>query len=167
MELLPATILLFAMCAGLLLVGARRGDGSNGLGLWTGARMFVSLLPLLLLAFTLAGLLQVVVSPELIRSWLGAETGLKGILLAVVCGGLLLGGPYAVFPIMAEIYRSGAGVGAAVAMISGWSLLGVAQLIMGVTFIGFRFTLIRTLIVLALPFLAGAMVHLWIWADIW
>lgn len=162
MELVPAILLLFAMCGVLLLVGGKRRDGSNGAGLWTGARMFISLLPLLVLAFTLAGLLQVVVSPEFIRSWLGEETGWQGVVLAVGCGGIILGGPYAVFPIIAEVYRSGAGLGAAVAMISGWALLGVAQLIMGVTFIGVRFTFIRTLIVLVFPFLAGAMVHFWV-----
>lgn len=159
MELLPAIGLLLIMSATLLLIGRRRGDGSDVRGLRTGGKMFVNLLPLLLLAFTLAGLLRVALPPELIRSWLGAETGLTGIFVGGVCGALVLGGPYAVFPIIAEVYRIGAGIGAAVAMISGWALLGVAQLIMGIAFIGVRFALIRTLIVLAFPFVAGLTVY--------
>ncbi len=38
-------------------------------------------------------------------------------------------------------------------------LMGAAQLIMGIAFIGARFTLIRTRIVLAFPCVAGLTVH--------
>jgi len=160
-ELLPAIALLLLMSGTLFLIGVKRGDKSHIQGVWTGGRMFLSLLPLLLLAFTLAGLIQVVVSPELIRSWLGQGSGWQGILLAVACGSLIPGGPYAAFPVIAGVYQAGAGMGAAVAMISGWTLLGVLQVIMGIAFIGVRFTLIRTLIVLALPILAGFIVLGW------
>lgn len=160
MSFLFAVSLLVIMNGVLFFLGRRRGDGSHLLGIKTGLSMLVRLLPLLFCAFLLAGLLQVTLPPEVIQSWLGDEAGWRGIVVGVLAGSLILGGPYAVFPVIAGVYQAGAGLGTAVAMISGWALLGVAQIIMGISFIGLRFSLLRLLIVASFPFLAGAAVQL-------
>lgn len=146
---------LLAMTLGLFFLARKKGDGSHVQGLRQARGMFVGLLPLLLLAFLLAGLLQVAVPPETIQSWLGEEAGWKGIVIGTFAGSLILGGPYAAFPVISSIYEMGAGLATAVAMITGWALLGLGQLIMGLAFIGLRFTVLRTLLVLIFPFLAG------------
>ncbi|MFO8032708.1 MAG: permease [Desulfohalobiaceae bacterium] len=146
---------LLAMSLGLFFLARKKGDGSHVQGLRQAREMFVGLLPLLLLAFTLAGLLQVAVPPETIQSWLGEESGWKGIVIGTFAGSLILGGPYAAFPVISSIYELGAGLATVVAMITGWALLGMGQLIMGLAFIGLRFTALRTLLVLIFPFLAG------------
>ncbi len=161
MSLILALTILILMSGTLFDLGQRRGDGSHVQGLRSGGRMFVNLLPLLLLAFVLAGLIQVALPPELIHSWLGEEAGLRGVVVGVFAGSLIMGGPYAAFPVIAGIYNAGAGMATAVAMISGWALLGITQFLMGLAFIGIRFTLVRTGLVLFLPFLAGIAAHIW------
>lgn len=153
--MLIALSFLFIMTLVLLLLARKKGDGSHLAGLRQARDMFVNLIPLLLLAFLLAGLIQVAVPAESIQSWLGDESGWKGIVLGTAAGSLILGGPYAAFPVIASIYELGAGLATVVAMITGWALLGLGQLIMGLAFIGVRFTMLRTLLVLVFPFLAG------------
>jgi uncharacterized membrane protein YraQ (UPF0718 family) len=150
-----AFVFLLAMSLGLFFLARKKGDGAHVQGLRQAKGMFISLLPLLLLAFILAGLLQVAVPPQTIQSWLGEESGWKGIVIGTFAGSLILGGPYAAFPVISSIYELGAGLATVVAMITGWALLGLGQFIMGLAFIGFRFTMLRSLLVLIFPFLAG------------
>lgn len=155
-----AIAFLSVMTAVLLVLAWRKGDQSHLQGLKGGARTLWNMLPLLLLAFLLGGLIQVAVPPELIESWMGDESGLRGMAIGTLAGAAVMGGPYAVLPIIAGIYRAGAGTGTAVAMITGWALLGVGQVIMGLAFIGTRFTLLRILLVLPFPLAAGAVAWL-------
>lgn len=154
-----AIAFLTAMTGVLLALAWRKGDGSHWRGLRGGARMFWNLIPLLALAFLVSGLLPQALPPEVVHSWLGRESGWRGIVVGTFAGALVMGGPYAVLPIVAGIFRAGAGMGTAVAMITGWALLGLGQVIMGLAFIGVRFTVLRILLVLAFPFAAGAVAY--------
>jgi uncharacterized membrane protein YraQ (UPF0718 family) len=110
---------------------------------------------ILLLGFAMAGLVQVLVPKELISRWLGAQAGLKGMLIACVAGGLMPGSPYAVFPLVAALYRAGAGMGAIVGFITAWSLWSVSRLPLEVAVIGARPALLRYAITFIVPPLAG------------
>lgn len=154
-------IAFLAVMTGVLLVLAwRKGDRSHLQGIERGAKLLWNMLPLLLLAFLLGGLIQEAIPPELIRNWLGQESGLRGIGIGTLAGAVVMGGPYAVLPIVASINEAGAGTGTAVAMITGWALLGVGQVIMGLAFIGVRFTVVRIGLVVAFPLVAGTVVWL-------
>ncbi len=149
--------ILLLMSVFLFIMAKRKKDNSHIQGLKTGGVMFLNMIPILLLAFMLAGLIHVAVPPATIQSWLGEEAGWRGIVIGVFAGGLILGGPYAAFPVISSTYKAGASMATVISMITGWALLGVGQLIMGLAFIGLRFTVSRTLVVLILPFLAGVL----------
>lgn len=148
-------IVLLVMAATLFTVAYRRKDGSHIRGLKAGKKMFTSLIPLLLMAFMIAGLIQVAIPPEIIRSWLGEEAGLRGILIGTVAGALIPGGPYVSLPIIAAIYHAGASIGTAVSIITGWALLGVGQLPFELALIGPRFMAVRLITVFTVPPIAG------------
>ncbi len=150
-----AFAILALMALALYFLAWRRHDGSHRWGLRTGWRMGKGLLPLLVCAFALAGLIQVALPPELIRAWLGEEAGLRGICIGTVAGALIAGGPYVSFPIIAGIYQAGAGIGTIVALITGWAMLGVGQLPFEITLVGPRFTLVRLATVFLTPVAAG------------
>ncbi|MDP6129913.1 MAG: permease, partial [Dehalococcoidia bacterium] len=78
------------------------------------------LLPLLVAAFLIAGLVEVLVPREWITGWLGQEAGHKGILVASALGTVSPVGLCVSFPIAASIYRAGAGMGSMVAYVSAW-----------------------------------------------
>lgn len=152
--MLTACIILFFMALGLIVAARKKGeDLAKGFSMsW---QMFVGLIPLLILAFILAGLIQVAIPPQVIQTWLGEESGLRGILLGTLAGALITGGPYVSFPIIAAVFQSGAGIGTTVALITGWAMLGLGQLPFEATFIGVRFMLVRLTTVCLVPVLAG------------
>ncbi|MDP3879204.1 MAG: permease [Dehalococcoidales bacterium] len=110
----------------------------------------------LILGFTLGGLIQVLVPRALIARWLGPASGLKGILIGSYTGMLMSGGPYVFLPIIASIYRAGAGVGPVIALLAGRSLLGIEMLIVWqMPFFGIQLPLARFIASLLLPPLIG------------
>lgn len=147
--------MLLVMTAVLLVMAYRRKDGTHIRGLTTGGKMLTGLMPLLLLAFLVAGLIQVAIPPAVVGSWLGEDAGWKGILIGSVAGAMIPGGPYVSFPIIAAVFHAGAGIGTAVAIITGWAMLGVGQLPFELALVGPRFMAVRLLTVFLVPVAAG------------
>ncbi len=151
-----ATWTLVIIAAGLFAYAWwRHGRGEAMRGLWLGGESLWNLGLLLLLAFALSGLIETLAPAELVRAWLGVEAGWRGLILGSVTGALMPGGPYVVFPIMATLYRAGAGLGTTVALVTGWALWGVITLAFEVPIMGIRFSAVRIGVSLLVPPLAG------------
>ena len=153
--MLIPTVVMGVLAVGLLGVGYFRGQGGHAEGGRIALQLMVQVLPLLFFAFLAAGMVQVLVPKELISSWVGAGSGLRGILLGTVAGGLAPGGPYISLPIAAGLLRSGAGVGTMVAFLTGWSLWAVARLPMDVGILGWKLAGIRFACTFFFPPIAG------------
>jgi uncharacterized membrane protein YraQ (UPF0718 family) len=149
------TLILAAVAAILLVIAFRQGRDLPLAGLLAAGRTLWRNLLILLLSFAIAGLVQVLVPRELIARWLGAQAGVKGVLIACVAGGLVPGAPYAVFPLVAALYRAGAGLGAVVGFVSAWSLWSVSRLPLEMVLIGPKPALVRYGITFLVPPLAG------------
>lgn len=110
----------------------------------------------LLLGFTLGGLIQVLIPKALIAKWLGHTSGLKGIFIGSYIGIIMPGGPFVSLPVIASIYRAGAGVGPVIALLTGRGLLGIQMLLMWqIPFLGLEIPLARYIAALFIPPLAG------------
>jgi uncharacterized membrane protein YraQ (UPF0718 family) len=153
--MLVPTIAMAVIAVTLFVVAYSRGSGEHLAGLRIGWTMTLQILPLLVLAFTVAGLVQVLVSQELISRWVGESAGLRGIMLGSLAGGLAPGGPYVSLPIAAGLMTSGAGIGTMVAFLTGWSLWAFARLPMEVGILGWKLTAARIVSTLIFPPLAG------------
>jgi uncharacterized membrane protein YraQ (UPF0718 family) len=116
-------------------------------------------LPILLLGFVIAGLVQVLLPKEVISRWLGAQAGGKGVLIACVAGGLVPGAPYAVLPLAAALYQSGAGLGAVVGFVSAWSLWSVSRLPVEMALVDPKAALVRYGITFIVPPVAGLLAN--------
>ncbi|MCS6932808.1 MAG: permease [Acetobacteraceae bacterium] len=106
----------------------------------------------LLLAATMRQLL-----PEgALSRWLGAESGLRGLLLASLAGIVTPGGPIAAFPLVLVLLRAGADRGAVVAFILSWALNGFQRiLIWEIPLLGLEFSALRFLACLPLAVAGG------------
>ncbi len=158
--MIAAFIILIILAAAASAYAYKKGDGSHVRGFKIAGNTFINIAPLLFIAFILAGFMQVVIPPELIKSWLGEEAGLKGIFIGSIGGALIPGGPYIAFPIIATIYKAGAGLGTAVACVTGWALWGVITTMFELAIIGHRFTLLRLGLVLIFPPSAGILANM-------
>lgn len=153
--MLIPTIIMGVLAAILLFIGYYRGEGQHLTGMKSALNMTVEILPLLVFAFIVAGMVQVLIPPELLSKWVGAESGMRGILIGSVAGGLAPGGPYVSLPVAAGLLRAGASVGTMVAFLTGWSLWAVSRLPMEVGILGWKFTLIRIASTFFFPPIAG------------
>lgn len=155
--MIAAFIILAVLALATAAYAYKKGDGSHVRGFKIAGKTFVHIGPLLLIAFILAGFMQVVIPPELIKNWLGEEAGLKGIFIGSIGGALIPGGPYIAFPVIATIFKAGAGLGTAVAFVTGWAMWGVITIMFELAIIGYRFTILRLGLVLVFPPCAGIM----------
>jgi uncharacterized membrane protein YraQ (UPF0718 family) len=149
------TAIMGVLAVGLFAIGYAKGSGEHLAGLQSAAKMLIQILPLLIFAFIVAGMIQVLLPRELIARWVGAESGFRGILLGTVAGGLAPGGPYVSLPIAAGLVKSGASAGTMVAFLTGWSLWAVGRIPMEVGILGVRLTLIRLACTFFFPPIAG------------
>ncbi len=153
------TLLLATVAAILLAIAFWRGRDLPLAGLLAAGRTLWRNLPILLLGFVIAGLVQVLVPKELVSRWLGAQAGIKGILIACAAGGLVPGSPYAVFPMVAALYQAGAGLGVVVGFISAWALWSVSRLPVEMALIDPKAALVRYGITFVVPPIAGLLAN--------
>lgn len=153
--MLIPTLILGGLAVFLLYFGYRRGEGEHLAGLKSALGMTAEVLPLLVCAFVVAGMVRVLLPQEMLSRWIGAESGFRGILIGTVAGGLAPGGPYVSLPVAAGLFRAGASVGTMVAFLTGWSLWAVGRIPMEVGVLGWRFTLVRIACTFFFPPVAG------------
>ena len=158
--MLVPMIIMGILAIVLLYIGYQRGEGEHIAGLKNAYNMTIQIFPLLIFAFIVAGMVQVMIPKELLAKWVGTESGMRGIFVGAIAGGLAPGGPYVSLPIVAGLLKSGASVGTMVAFLTGWSIWAVGRLPMEIGILGWKFTLIRVLSTLIFPPIAGYIAQL-------
>ncbi|UMZ72780.1 permease [Natranaerofaba carboxydovora] len=150
---------LFFVIVAIVLIVLNSKKGRHRTGLKSGAKQLAAVLPVILIAFMLAGMIEVIIPEEFVKQWLAREAGFRGVILGTIGGSLLAMGPYASFPIIASIFAAGAGLGTVVSLIFAWCLLGLSRLPYELGFFGPRFAIAR--LSLSVPFclLAGVIAH--------
>jgi uncharacterized membrane protein YraQ (UPF0718 family) len=148
-----STVVMAVLSAAALVLAYQKGRHVEGLA--NAGNLALQVMPLLVFAFLLAGLLQELIPRELISQWIGHESGFKGILVGSAAGAFLPGGPFVTLPIVMGFIKIGTSIPVAVAMISGWALFSLPRLPMEVGILGPRLALIRFASVIVLAPLAG------------
>ena len=158
-----STIVMMAAAAIALIIVYWKSPESAGKGLNAAVALVIEIIPRMIAAFTLAGLIQAVVPQETIVSWMGHGSGSKGILIGMSLGAVTPGGPMTHFPVIASLFKLCVGVGPLVAYLTAWSLFGLQRVIMWeIPFLGVKIVAVRVAASLFFPFLAG-----WISEIIW
>ena len=153
--MLIPTLIMAVIAIGMFVIATMRGDGAHVAGLKSALKMLLEILPMLIFAFIIGGLVQALLPKDLLSKWVGTESGFRGILIGTLAGSLTPGGPYVSFPIAATLLKSGAGIGTMVAFITSWSLWAVARLPMEIGILGWRFAVVRLISVIIFPPVAG------------
>jgi uncharacterized membrane protein YraQ (UPF0718 family) len=153
------TALMAAAAAALTVVAHSRDPRLAAEGWRAGLGSFARILPMLLFAFALSGLLQAIVPKETIALWLGEQSGWRGVWLGCLAGAVTPGGPATSFPVVAALFQAGAGVGTLVGFVTAWSLWAFARIPLEVAFVGPRFAAIRLACTFFVPPIAGGLAH--------
>jgi len=158
--MLIPTIIMGVIAVALILVGYFRRNGQHIVGLKAALGMTLEVLPLLIFAFIVAGMVQALIPIEIISRWIGEGSGLRGIFIGTAAGGIMPGGPYVSLPVAGSLFRSGASVGTMVAFITGWSLWAITRLPLDIGILGWKFTLVRLACTFFFPPIAGLLANL-------
>ncbi|UCE83277.1 MAG: permease [Deltaproteobacteria bacterium] len=122
----------------------------------SGGGLLLQLIPVLILAFFVAGLIEVLLPKELLIRWVGEGSGFKGILIGTLLGAVAPGGPFIQFPIVAAMFKAGAHIGPLIAYLSAWALIGINRVIaFEIPLLGFQITFTRLLCSFIFPVIIG------------
>jgi uncharacterized membrane protein YraQ (UPF0718 family) len=128
--------------------------------------LLLSVLPKVAAGVLLSGLLTVLLPRDKVARWMGARSGLRGLVLAGAVGALLPGGPMMAFPLSVALRSAGADVGTVVAFLVGWALLSVNRtLVWELSFFPHDFVYLRYGLSLVLPVLLGLAARLLFASD--
>ncbi len=154
---MDTSTLVMLAAALILLAGVYyKSPESANKGLKATVALILEITPRMIAAFTIAGLIQVIVPQDVIVRWMGQGSGMKGILIGMAFGSVTPGGPMTHFPVIASLYKVGVGIGPLVAYLTAWSLMGLQRLIMWeLPFLGPQVVLIRVAVSFFFPFVAG------------
>ncbi len=154
--ILSALALLFAFIAYL------RDPSLPALGARNGLALLWFIIPRLVPALILAGMLQVVIPQETVARYFGNQSGLSAIFMASAAGVITPGGPMVSVPLLVVLANSGMALGPLVAYMTAWSLFGMQRIIAWeAPPMGWRFVAVRTASSLVFPILAGWLVKVY------
>lgn len=123
--------------------------------------LIVYVLPQIVAGILIGGFAQQLVSKERMATLLGGDSGFAGLAIASFAGLITPGGPFTSFPLVYALWVAGADAGALVAYLSSWAILGLNRtLIWELPFLGVEFTLLRFVVCLPLPIIAGILARL-------
>ena len=123
-----------------------------------GGTLLFSVTLLILAVMGLVGLVQVWVSRETVARLLGEEGGVKALLIAAVCGTLLIGPPYVIFPLLMTIRKQGARWAVVTIVLAAYAVK-LPMIPLEVGFLGWPFSLGRSLLTLMFAIPTGLLVE--------
>jgi uncharacterized membrane protein YraQ (UPF0718 family) len=148
----PTLVVLLVATALFATMVAFKDSAMLGMALQKSGRLFLGVWPELLLGFVLAGLVDVFVPEAVLIKWLGEQHLGYGILAGWVLGLLLPGGPYVLFPLVANLMRQGAAPGPLIALLTAKVLLSPIRMVSyEAPLLGWPMTLARFVPSLLLP----------------
>jgi len=145
----------FAVVSGLICYAVAGGEAvANALA--NDIDVLLALLPRVIVAISVAGLLWVLLPRDKVSHFVGRDSGLRGLFIATMAGTITPGGPTSAYALLAMLGAAGADRGAMIAYIAAWATLGLQRmLVWDLPFMGGEFAVVRFLVCLPLPILAG------------
>lgn len=152
-------LILFTVLGGCA-VWVMRGTGAVTAIVMDTLGFLAVLSPKIAAGIFIAATLPMLLPRDRVGRLVGRESGLRGLVMAAACGAALPGGPMMTFPLAAGLGLAGADLGATVAFISGWSLLGLNRtLIWEFSFLPYDLVWTRYLLCLPFPVILGLAVR--------
>jgi len=156
----------FVVLAGLALFTAAlaymKDPGLPAIGARNGLSLLWFIIPRLVPALILAGMLQVLIPQETVARYFGRQSGLTAICVASVAGMITPGGPMVSVPLLVVLANSGMALGPLVAYMTSWSLFGLQRIIAWeAPLMGWHFVGVRVASSVIFPVLAGWLVTLY------
>jgi uncharacterized membrane protein YraQ (UPF0718 family) len=151
---------LFFLCAAsftLFLTFLNKDIGLKTFAIATSSfKQMLSVLPPIML---ILGLIDVWIPRETLMKYMGEDSGILGIFIAITIGSIAAGPMYAAFPFTAVLLKKGAKFSNVIIFMSAWCVTKIPTLLFELTYLGYKFTFLRLLINLPGIILMGYLVQ--------
>lgn len=141
-----STIVLYIMAVITLIISLIRDRKKSLMGIKKGFLAFKKIIPLLVPLFLIVGIVLTYVTPEMIKSVLGEDSGWLGVLLGSIMGSIAFMPPFVTFPLGADLLSSGAGYAQVAAFVTTLMGVGFVYLQAETKFFGKKATLTRNVL---------------------
>jgi uncharacterized membrane protein YraQ (UPF0718 family) len=152
------TIVLYCAAAAGLIYSRVRDRQKTKKSLMVARKAFLNILPEFSAILVLIAIVLTVVPAGVIRSLLGGQSGIWGMLLSALIGSVTLIPGFIAFPLAKSLLDAGAGVAQIVVFISTLMMVGFVTAPLEIRYFGKRQTLLRNGMALVYSFLAAAIV---------
>lgn len=149
------TSALYVITAALLLLSAARDGKKTRQALLKAWRSFINILPDFSVVLALVGLVLTYLSPAAIARFIGAQSGVVGMLVTSVIGAVTLIPGFVAFPLAASLLARGAGVAQMAVFVSTLMMVGVVTLPLESKYFGRREALLRNGLAYLFSFVVG------------
>ncbi|MDY5252188.1 MAG: hypothetical protein SPH32_05545 [Erysipelotrichaceae bacterium] len=137
------TIILYVLAIGCLLLSFTKDSQKTKLALKKGWKAFENILPQFLTVLLIIGFALAILTPEQISKLFGSDSGMLGIMIALILGSITLIPGFVAFPLAAALLHSGAGYGQIAAFVSSLMMVGIVTIPMEIKVFGKKATLMR------------------------
>ena len=107
---------------------------------------FLQMLGVLPPIMLMLGLMDVWIPRDILMKYMGNNSGLFGIFLAMLIGSLAAGPMYAAFPFTAVLMKKGVKFSNIIIFMNAWCVTKISTLLFEISSLGFKFTFVRLLI---------------------
>ncbi len=152
-----STFLLWLLAAVLGLVVLRRqGAAEVAKAVRRAVDRALRVLPRIVVAVLTAGFVAMLIPSGVVAEHIGPESGVSGVLIAMLVGGFIPSGPIVSFPLVVVLFESGAGIPQLVALLTAWSCFALHRvMIYEIPLMGLRFGVTRLASSLPLPLVSA------------
>jgi uncharacterized membrane protein YraQ (UPF0718 family) len=152
----PSFLILAGLTAVVLSVALIKDPQLALRGFQSTGRLLSGVWMELVLGFILAGLLDVLIPPPVLSRWMGGDKLGQGILVGWAAGLIMPGGPYLVFPVVANLLRAGAAPGPLISLLTAKTLVSpIRMLTYEAPLLGWPITMARLIPGVLLPPVLG------------
>jgi len=120
--------------------------------------VMIEMLKILPCAFILIALFEQWVKQETVVRHLGDGCGVRGYLWALLLGSMVIGGLYVAFPLAYTLREKGASLKVIFSFLGFAGVCRIPMTLFEVSFMGFKFTLIRLVVAIFLMLIAGIVI---------
>lgn len=157
----PSLLILVVLLLFLGYKVSQRKDGSLNRAFARFKHQMIQFLPRMILVVIGTGFLLQIIPEELISEHLGRDAGLIPIIYGGFTGMLVPAGPAVAFTTAATLAGTGAAPAAIVAFITAWCIFAIHRILIYESHLaGTRFLIVRCVVAVPIPFVAGFITHL-------
>ncbi|MCY0875806.1 MAG: permease [Firmicutes bacterium] len=123
--------------------------------------MFAKALPWMSVSLLMAGLMEGALQKSVIVRLFGADSGVKGVLLAAALGALGTGSRWGVYPLAAAMLSAQASLASVMTFTTSWMLISIPRSASEFPFFGVRLTFLRMLLSFGAALIVGFVLLAW------